>query len=317
MFKIQEDSLGRLTQLELHNVLTGEYATIIHDHGTTINELVLNVNGKNISVLQSSNDSKTITNKEWFKGAKLSPFPNRIAGGKYSFNGESYKLRTNDSKGNNALHGFVFNKPFELVGHSEGQFECSAEFSYAHNGKDAGFPFPFKINIEYVFSQDGLECETNIVNTGTTPMPLGDGWHPYFKTGTKADRLQLCLPKAKLVELDDNLIPTGKLLEFKDFEDCLVAIGNREFDTCLALETNGHDTTYFELYDPDRDISLSIWQESGPGKYNYVQLYIPQDRQSIAIEPMTCAPDAFNNNMGLITLQPGEKFNGKYGVGIS
>lgn len=315
MFKIQEDSLGKLTQMELTNVLTGEYVTIIHDYGTCINELVLKANGKNTSLLLSSNDAKTILNHDWFKGAKLSPFPNRVKGGKFSFNGTEYQLPTNDSKGKNALHGFIFNKAFELDAHNETPYECSVEFSYAYNGKSKGFPFPFKIRLAYIFSGDGLECETTVTNMGTEAMPMGDGFHPYFKTGTKVDRLQLCLPKAQEVELGPDLIPTGKLKPFNDFEDSLVAIGSREFDTCLALDVSqADDVAHIELYDPDRDLFINLWQETGAQKYNYLQLYIPADRQSIAIEPMTCAPDALNNGMGLITLEPGEKFSAKYGI---
>lgn len=316
MFTIQEDSFGSLTQLELTNVLTGEYVTIIHDYGTCVNEMVLQANGKNYSIIRGTNDSRTMVNKKWFKSAKLTPYPNRVKDGKYSFNGNSYQLSINDEERKNAMHGFVFDKPFELISHKEGQEECSVELEYTYTGKQQGYPFPFRLNIIYVFSEDGLECETILTNTGKDNMPLGDGWHPYFKTGTKIDRMQLAMPPCKQLETDNRLIPTGKTKDFNKFIDDLEQIGNQEFDTCFLLEDNGDDTATFELYDPDRDIYISLWQETGKGKYNYTQLYIPPDRQSIAIEPMTCAPDAFNNGMGLQTLAPGEAFRGRYGISL-
>lgn len=317
MFKINEDSFGSLTQLELSNMLTGEYATILHDYGTCVNELVLNVNGKNRSLMKGTKDPKEISGKQWFKSAKMAPFPNRIRDGKYSFNGQDYQLPLNDTKLGNAIHGFVFDKVFELLSHDESQTECSVELQYSYNGKMEGFPFPFKMNLTYILSDDGLECETLVVNTGQQPMPFGDGWHPYFQTNNKVDRLQLCLPSAELIELDDKKIPTGKLLPFTDFEDCLVTIGDRNFDTGLKLKLNGRDDIVnIELYDPDNDILIDVWQEVGTNKYNYLQLYIPPDRQSIAIEPMSCAADAFNNGMGLITLAPGERFQARYGITV-
>lgn len=314
MFKIQEDSFGNLTQLEINNVLSGEYVTIIHDYGTNINELVLHANRKNIPLLRGTNDSKDMTKKQWFKGAKLAPFPNRIKDGKYSFNGKEYTLPKNESNKKNSLHGFMFNKAFDLISHSESSTEGNVEFEYTHNGKLDGFPFPFRMNIVYALSEDGFECVTTVRNIGTEPMPFGDGWHPYFKTGTLVDRLQLILPECEEMEVDENLIPTGKTKPYSRFNE-LETIGKTNFDTPFVIKTNPkEDTAYVQLYDPDRDFQITLWQETGNNKYNYFQLYIPEDRQSIAIEPMTCAPDAFNNGIGLITLQPGESFTGTYGV---
>lgn len=314
MFNIQEDSFGSLTQLELSNVYTGEYVTIIHDYGTAINELVLNANGKNHAIIRGTNTHKDMVGQKWFKGAKLFPFPNRIKDGKYTFNGKDYQLPINEEARHNALHGFVFNKPFELVSHEENTDFVTVEFELNYLGKFDGYPFPFRLSIAYTLSEDGLECQTIIKNTGTTAMPVGDGWHPYFKTGSKVDYLQLTLPACKVLEVDDRLIPTCKQTNFDKFESGAL-IGQQEFDTAMVLEVTG-DIVTTELLDTQRNLKISLWQETGVNKYNYLQLYIPADRQSIAIEPMTCAPDAFNNGLGLISLQPNEVIKTAYGVSV-
>lgn len=77
-----------------------------------------------------------------------------------------------------------------------------------------------------------------------------------------------------------------------------------------------HNACHGFVYDKEQNIKIEPWQEKGPNKYNYLQLYIPPDRNSIAIEPMTCNIDAFNNHNGLITLQPKESFDAKYGVRV-
>lgn len=314
MFKIQEDSFGNLTQMELNNVLSGEYVTIIHDYGTNINELVLQANKKNIPLLRGTNDSREMAKKQWFKGAKLAPFPNRVKDGKYKFNGKDYQMPRNGDAKKNSIHGFLFNKPFDLISHSESSTECNVEFEFTHNGKHEGYPFPFRMNIVYALSEDGFECVTTVKNMGKEAMPFGDGWHPYFKTGTLVDRLQLILPDCEELEVDGGLIPTGKKKPYTRFSD-LETIGKTEFDTPFAIKVRERDdTAYIQLYDPDRNFQITLWQEVGKNKYNYFQIYIPQDRQSIAIEPMTCAPDAFNNGIGLIVLEPGESFTGTYGV---
>jgi aldose 1-epimerase len=60
--------------------------------------------------------------------------------------------------------------------------------------------------------------------------------------------------------------------------------------------------------------TLHYWQETGAGKYNFLQVFIPPLRHCVALEPMTCAPDAFNNGMGLARLEPGEMLKGSFGV---
>ena len=56
-------------------------------------------------------------------------------------------------------------------------------------------------------------------------------------------------------------------------------------------------------------------------KYSFIQIYSAdrvldpnRRRMSIALEPMTCAPNAFNSDIGLITLSPGEEFIGRWGI---
>ena len=314
MFNIQEEAFGSLTQLELSNVLTGEYVTIIHDYGTLVNDLVLKSNGKNYSILRGTNTDHDIVGKKWFKGAKLSPFPNRIRDGAYSFNRKKYQLPITEEARHNALHGFIYNKPFELIAHEEGTEHASVEFEYNYGGKIEGYPFPYRISMVYTLSVDGFECETCIKNTGKDAMPVGDGWHPYFKTGTMVDQLQLLLPKCKRLLLDKRMIANGKRTAFNDF-DVMSKIGPQEFDTPFELENTGNILST-ELFDAQRNLKITLWQETGTNKYNYLQIYIPPDRQSIAIEPMTCEPDAFNNGGGLITLKPNEVIKASYGVSV-
>ncbi len=146
-------------------------------------------------------------------------------------------------------------------------------------------------------------------------MPIGDGWHPFLKLNQKIDNLFLKFDSAKKILTDQDMIPTGKKIKFDDFK-IFRQINNTVFDTCFLLcsENNKHQT---ELYDEKNDLKITLWQETGKGKYNYLQIYTPPDRKSIAIEPMTCNINSFNNKDGLIILQPHEKFVGSYGINLS
>ncbi|MCJ7554163.1 MAG: hypothetical protein MUO34_09805, partial [Ignavibacteriaceae bacterium] len=69
-------------------------------------------------------------------------------------------------------------------------------------------------------------------------------------------------------------------------------------------------------YDPQQDIRLVTWQDAGEQKYNYLQIYIPPERKSISIEPMTSNVNSFNNGEGLLILEPGKIFTANYGLNI-
>jgi aldose 1-epimerase len=49
--------------------------------------------------------------------------------------------------------------------------------------------------------------------------------------------------------------------------------------------------------------------------FHFVQVYTADG--AIAVEPMTCAPDAFNTGDGLLVLEPGASFTGRCGLSAS
>ena len=108
------------------------------------------------------------------------------------------------------------------------------------------------------------------------------------------------------------MIPTGKTTQFTKFSEP-AQIKKQEIDTGFILPKK-ESIKKTELYDKKQDIKIIIWQETGNRKYNYLQVFIPPKRTSIAIEPMTCSTDAFNNKEGLIILKPKEIFSASYGV---
>lgn len=141
---------------------------------------------------------------------------------------------------------------------------------------------------------------------------MRNGWHPYFKTNSKVDNLMLKIPAKYQIEVDPRMIPTGVKLPADSFTQ-LKKIGDAELDTGFIIEAQkGVATT--EIYDPGYDLHVKVWQETGTWKYNYLQIYIPPSRESIAIEPMTCSIDAFNNKEGLIVLAPGQSVKASCGV---
>ncbi len=316
MFSLQETAFGKFKHQHIINTATDEFVSIIPEFGGVINQLVIQKVRQNYSILNGCANYDELLTNEMYKSSKLVPFPNRIKDGTYSFEETSYHLPLNHAIEGHAIHGLVYDKPFVLADAKLGNDRAQVTLIYEYDGGIDGYPFPFQLSIDYIFiTGEGLTCETKIVNTGKGLMPMGDGWHPYFKTDKRVNRLMLRIPPCSRTVIDERMIPTGAVEPFDDFRESRF-IGDSQFDTGFQLPVRSGEAVT-ELFDPELDLKISVFQETGQGKYNFLQIYIPPSRNSIAIEPMTCNIDAFNNKQGLIILKPGETFTGRYGIRIS
>ncbi len=313
MFEILKENLFGIEQLKIINVKTQEYITIIPNCGGLVNELVLGKSGKNYSIIDGYTSAEDLAEYKMHKSSKLIPFPNRIKDGKYVFAGKNYQLPINHPAENHAIHGFIYDKKFKVIDAEITENEASINLECIYNGDIEGYPFKFLIEMIYTFTaDDGFNCQTLVQNIDDTSMPFGDGWHPYFKFNKKINKILLKIPSNKKTEVYDRMIPTGKIIQFDQFSE-LTKIQNIELDTGFRIE-NQDAIVETEILDQKSNEKIIVFQETGNKKYNFLQVYIPPSRESIAVEPMTCNIDAFNNKDGLIILEPGEVFEANYGV---
>ena len=241
----------------------------------------------------------------------LFPFPNRLKQGVYDFEGKKYSFEINDGNGlQNALHGFVRAEPFSITEQGKNDQEAQVTLDYAYAGELDSYPFPFQMSISYRLSAQQLKVGVKLVNTGRTNMPAGLGWHPYFGLPLGKDKAEIQLPSCREVEVDKTMIPTGKKFASTRF-DAFHSLKGIDLDTCFELNDKGQINAVRLRSGDDHEIRL--WQD---GAYGFIQIYIPDDGQSIAIEPMTCGIDAFNTGEGLRILAPGESWELSCGVGL-
>jgi aldose 1-epimerase len=248
------------------------------------------------------------------RGQPLIPWPNRLAGGSYDFAGTAHHLPLTEPDRGNAIHGLVrwANWAVAEQGHRH--------VVMAHRlHPQPGYPFVLDLRLRYGIGDDGLTVELTATNRGDGPCPFGAGFHPYLRIGDGGiDRLVLEAPAAAWYQADLQGIPTARRAVEGTPYDLRhpKPIGDLRLDT--AFTDTGGPPAVVELTDPDCGRHLRLWM--GPG-YGYYMLFTGdavadagRRRHGLAVEPMTCAPNAFRTGDGLWTLEPGEARQASWGI---
>lgn len=303
MFSIQKKSEEGFDKVVLRNEKTGNTAVILPACSALLHEFIIEIDGRFINVTEhydSLDDFRKNVVEKGFRGCKLSPFACRIRDAAYTFGGREYHVQKS-LPARHALHGELYDKPFELVATETGEQHAAAILKYAYRAEDPGYPFNYDCMVTWKLEPENmLTVTTTCINKDSGLIPVIDGWHPYFTLGDSIDALQLEFQAKEIVEFTDDLVPTGRLIPYTRFGS-LEKIGNTVFDNCFTLDMQECQPLCV-LRDPGR-LEIQVF----PGaSYPYLQIYTPPHRKSIAIENLSGAPDAFNNGMGLRTLAPGE-----------
>ncbi|MEQ9300870.1 MAG: hypothetical protein RIF33_20015 [Cyclobacteriaceae bacterium] len=313
MYTIHKTQFGPYDHYQIKDANDEESISIIPAFGGLINDWTVKTKSGLSRLLKNYEDHLDLNDNidVNFQGPKLIPYPNRIENGQYTFNGQEYQLEQSKIGEPNSIHGFLCRLPMEVIEQVCEADRGSITLQHSYNGAESGYPFTFDIELTYqLHASDGLSILTRIRNTGDRLMPFGDGWHPYFACRDGIGSLELEFHAKGKLETNELAIPTGKLDYYGQFES-LTSIASVQLDDCFELRDD-----HILLRYPDEDLTLAFWQEMGEGKYNYLQVYTPADSQSIAIEPMTCPPNAFNSGEGLIEIAPKEQIELRHGIKV-
>jgi len=314
-FQVLNDKFGNKQLLKLYDSKTKEFVSILPETGGMLLSMEMFLNNKLVSIFETYNTEKELidTLGNSFKGSNLHPYPNRIDAGKYSFEGKNYQLPVNFPHENNAIHGLIYDKPFKVIETLEGNNSASIKLEYSAEKSGEGYPFSHTLTVVFVLdNKKGLTVTSKITNTDKVNIPVGNGWHPYFTLESKVDDLLFSFPAIELFEVNARMLPTEKKENYNKYRE-LRKIGSDSFDSCFGLKDQ-KGIAEIVIKDPALNSGITVWQETGENKYNFLQIYTPEHRKSIAIEPMTCAPNALNNKFGLISLKPKQSVEFSWGV---
>lgn len=210
------------------------------------------------------------------RGQVLAPWPNRLAGGRYEWDGEELQLPVNEVSTGSAIHGLVRWANWRAI--EQGTARVLLEH-VLH--PQPGYPFSLRLRVEYQLAEAGLTVRTEAENVGDRDCPFGVGHHPYV------------------------LAPAGRV-------DDLLLDGRRVGEQ--QLDETRHSPGGWRLEVGE----VTVWaDETWPWQQVFTGDLPAVGRRGLAVEPMTCPPQAFVSGEGVIRLAPGERWSGKWGIEVA
>ena len=290
-----------------YEIVSGGHRAVVTEVGATLRHY--SVDGRD--VVRGFGEQELVSGG---RGQNLIPWPNRIRDGKYTFAGQAQQLWLSEPARHNASHGLVRYIPWVLV----------EQASDAVTNRVRIFPQPgwtgwLEATTTYRVADDGLTCTVTATNTGDRDVPFGYAAHPYLTVGeASVDEVNLSVPAASYLEVDpERLLPVrvspvdGTPADLRDGP----LVGDRVLDTAVTDLARGDDGRWRVAMSLG-DRTAELW---GDETMTWVQVFTggPHRDGSVAVEPMTCGPDAYNEGPthdDLIVLAPGETFTGRWGI---
>ena len=291
---------------EQYEIASGQHRAVVAEVGATLRRFT--VDGRD--VVHGFDVTETIKGG---RGQNLIPWPNRIRDGRYTFNGVTQQLALTEPARHNASHGLARYVPWVLV---EQQADTVVNRVRIH--PQPGWPGTLEATITHRVGEEGLMVTVEATNLGDNDLPFGYGAHPYLTVGeSSVDEVALTVPAASYLEVDDRLLPAkvspvdGTVYDLRDS----TVLGSANLDTAmtdLARESDGR----WRIRLTRGDRYAELW---GDKSFVWTQVFTggPNRDWGVAVEPMTCGPDAFNEGPthdDLRVLAPNETYVGQWGI---
>lgn len=292
-------------------ISAGGYTATITQSGATLRALTYD-DGAGARALVAGFPEEAIPSGG--RGQLLMPWPNRVRDGRYKFEGNEYQLPLSEPARHNASHGLARWASWTPLRTAPDSISLGYRLM-----AQSGYPWTLDLVVTYQLDEAaGLVVTQAATNRAATPAPYASGAHPYLRVGDgPVDAWELELPAAtRLLSDHERKLPAGREQVAGTAYDHRVghAIGDTVFDhafTDLDRDSDGHATV--RITGPDG--GLELWVDE---LHRWLMVYTgddrPSPRRSVAVEPMTAPPDAFNSGEDLVTLQPGETFGAAWGL---
>jgi aldose 1-epimerase len=303
-----------------HN--SGSTARIAVDRGFNCFQFIARLaDGREVDVLAATDDFAEGKQPETHHGNPLLfPYPNRIEGGRYLWNGTEYQIPADrvlyDSTGN-AIHGLCLDRPWRVIQQSNDKVTGTFRLSIDAADRLDCWPTDAEIHVSYQVIGSCLRSEIRVFNSGNQSMPWGFGTHAYFRVplsaNSSADQCQITVPGSKVWKLTECL-PSGEKTvppEHARLNEGRIFKGLKVDDIYTDVVTENNIVTC-RITDPAAGVKV---EQRCPSSFRELVVFTPPWSSSVCMEPYTCVTNAINLEQrgvdaGLQVLQPGETWTG-------
>lgn len=255
-----------------------------------------------------------------YQGSILLPFVNRIADGRYRFDGRIHQLSVNEPRTATALHGLADRAVWNATYLSS--TECLLSLPIR---PFPGYPFCVDVSARYLLDPLGLRIDWHAVNVGGEPVPLGLGFHPSLRlpNGSPKDWLIKFGAEQRMSVDSSRLLPTGLVpvdaspYDFRSGAYSQDAFYDHAYTGLPVEQTENGFAHRAWLSDREGNLVKMSWSTSLPWVHLHIPLVQPEGLENVVLEPQTSPPDAFNSGVGLVVLQPGESFQAWCRISVS
>ena len=247
-----------------------------------------------------------------WRGAVLVPWPNRVRDGRWTWRGRELQLDVRSPDQPNAIHGLVAWQPWTVLERTPTTTSVGTVLE-----PHQGYPFRLAVALDYDLGVDRLAVTVRVRNLGSAAAPFGVGMHPYLHVGANEDGgiggAEVSVPARTALDTEGGL-PTGATHRF---HGDVGRIGHRAFDTPVTdLDRDDDGWARVRLRGPLGELVLAA-DEAWPWLQIFTGDTLPegQRRRSLAVEPMTCPPNALADGRDLVVLEPGTDWSGTWTLG--
>lgn len=267
------------------------------EHGSNLKSLQFN--GQELIYC----DQKLLVNNDFTGNFVLWPFPNRVRGRKYHFNGKEYSLaKIKVPRGNFPLiHGLVRDESWQSKKTKIGiktWVEIKPGFKYWEC-----WPFRSRLSLEYKLDKNKLRISYQVENLDTKELGFGFALHPLFK-----DARAIKIPFKKVMEADGELLPSGKLLKVNYNQKTPVKKLNLDHVFTEKIKNEWPEIWFSNKLELKIKTSADL---------THCVVYTREKEKFSCVESQTCSTDAHNLDATgltkaahLIRVNPGGKYEG-------
>jgi aldose 1-epimerase len=303
------DGLVTLPTVEQLLLAHGDQRAVVTEVGATLRDYVHG----GVQVVEGFSADEMATGA---RGQLCFPWPNRLEAGPWTFSGREAKAPSDELAHGNAMHGVVRYRPFSIDTVAQNRCQLSL---LVH--PEPAYPFLALLEVAYHLGTLGLTVTTTVTNADRVPIPLGVGFHPYVAAPSRGvDRAILSVPANAVADVDEHRRPTGTVRT--------VSGTTADWREPRQIGDEVLDTTFCRLVRDESGWATARLAEEGSGTvelsvdrtFPYFQVFTgdtlaaPRHRSAVAIEPMTCPPNALRSGRDLVVLEPGQRWTGSWRV---